>query len=104
MNVHRSEARRQFVCGAMEALVLLACSSPWVLGSTAAKPEEAAMPRPIVPFFTTVDPWDHHWFLWLPHHPVYEAVEVASREPDRDGLPDVAGGPRDQRRHALQTF
>jgi len=85
MNVHRSEARRQFVCGAMEALVLLACSSPWVLGSTAAKPEEAAKPRPIVPFFTTVDPWDHHWFLWLPHHPVYEAVEVASREPDRDG-------------------
>ena len=40
---------------------------------------------PLVPFATVVDSWDHHWFLWLPLHPVYEAVEVASREPDRDG-------------------
>ena len=43
------------------------------------------MSHPLVPFATTVDSWDHHWFLWLPHHPVYESVEVASREPDRDG-------------------
>jgi hypothetical protein len=85
MNNHGSEARRQFLRGAMEAVVLLACSPPWVLCSATAKPEEAAMPHPLVPFFTIVDPWDHHWFLWLPHHPVYEAVEVASREPDRDG-------------------
>jgi hypothetical protein len=39
-----------------------------------------------VPFSTAVSHWDHHWFLWLPHHPVYESVEVAGREPDRDGL------------------
>ena len=42
------------------------------------------MPHPLVPFSTIVDSWDHHWFLWLPHHPVYEAVEVASRDPARD--------------------
>lgn len=43
------------------------------------------MSYPLVPFSTTVDSWDHHWFLWLPHHPVYESVEVASREADPDG-------------------
>jgi hypothetical protein len=78
-----SNARRQFLRSAMEALMLLACAPPLV--SAAAKAEPAAMPHPLVPFFTIVDAWDHHWFLWLPHHPVYEAVEVASREPDRDG-------------------
>lgn len=40
---------------------------------------------PIVPLSTVVDSWDHHWFLWLPHHPRYESVEIASREADRDG-------------------
>jgi hypothetical protein len=43
------------------------------------------MPYPLVPFSTVIDCWDHHWFLWLPHHPVYESVEVASREPGHDG-------------------
>ena len=47
------------------------------------------MTYPLVPFSTVVDSWDHHWFLWLPFHPVYEFVEVASREPDRDGRVDV---------------
>jgi hypothetical protein len=53
--------------------------------SLAAKPEESAMSYPLVPFSTVVEAWDHHWFLWLPHHPVYESVEVASREADPDG-------------------
>jgi hypothetical protein len=57
--------------------------------SAIAKPEESAMMYPLVPFSTVVDGWDHHWFLWLPLHPVYEAVEVASHEPDRDGRIDV---------------
>ncbi len=43
------------------------------------------MSYPLVPFSTIVDHWDHHWFLWLPRHPVYEAVEIASRDPDREG-------------------
>ena len=47
------------------------------------------MPYSLVPFATAVDAWTHHWFLWLPHHPLYESVEVASREPDQDGQADV---------------
>jgi hypothetical protein len=47
------------------------------------------MTYPLVPFATVVDSWNHHWFLWLPRHPIYESVEVASREPDRDGRIDV---------------
>jgi hypothetical protein len=62
-----------------------ACSSLPMLPAAATASEEAAMPHPLVPFSTIVDHWDHHWFLWLPHHPVYEAVEIAGREPDHDG-------------------
>jgi hypothetical protein len=62
-----------------------ACSPLPMLPITATASEQATMPHPLVPFSTVVDHWDHHWFLWLPHHPVYEAVEIASREPDHDG-------------------
>lgn len=82
-------ARRQFLCGAVRAIGLLVCSPPMVLGAALARSEEAAMTYPLVPFSTVVDSWDHHWFLWLPLHPVYESVEVASREPDRDDRVDV---------------
>jgi hypothetical protein len=77
--------RRQFLQEATAAIALFVCPAPLVLGTAAAKPGEPAVSYPLVPFSTIVDVWDHHWFLWLPHHPVYEAVEVASREPDRDG-------------------
>jgi hypothetical protein len=77
----RIDARRQFL---RSAIALLVYATPFP-SSAAAKPEESAMPHPLVPFSTVVDSWNHHWFLWLPHHPVYESVEVASREPDRDG-------------------
>jgi hypothetical protein len=84
---HRGiNARRRFLQRAMEAIALLACSTPFIPRSAAAQPEESAVPHPLVPFSTVVDHWDHHWFLWLPHHPVYESVEVAGREPVRDGL------------------
>jgi hypothetical protein len=78
-------ARRRFIHGATGAAALLACPPPLVRSSATAAPEESAMLHPLVPFSTVVDPWDHHWFLWLPHHPVYESVEVASRAADRDG-------------------
>src|SRR5436305_384171 len=65
------------------AAVVFAGSPLPMLPATAS--EEATMTHPLVPFSTVVDHWDHHWFLWLPHHPVYEAVEIASREPDHDG-------------------
>ena len=40
---------------------------------------------PIVPLVTAHHYWDHHWFLWLPRHPVYESVEIMSI--------DTAGNP-----------
>ena len=45
----------------------------------------AGATAPVVPLVTVHNHWDHHWFVWLPRHPVYEAVEVLSSEP--------AGGP-----------
>jgi hypothetical protein len=81
--------RRQFLRGAAQAVTVLACSPPLASSEVLAGPQESAMPYPLVPFSTVIDSWDHHWFLWLPLHPVYEAVEVASREPDRDGRTDV---------------
>ena len=47
-----------------------------LIGSLA--PVNAA--APVVPLVTTHHHWDHHWFVWLPRHPVYEAVEVMSIE------------------------
>ena len=35
---------------------------------------------PLVPITSRLGRWDHHWFVWLPRHPVYESVEVASRD------------------------
>lgn len=34
--------------------------------------------EPIVPFNPRFSHWDHHWYVWLPRDPVYEAVEVMS--------------------------
>ena len=45
----------------------------------AAVPAAEPVPAPIIPISTTFDYWDQHWFIWLPNHPVYELVEVASR-------------------------
>jgi len=35
---------------------------------------------PLVPLTSRFAHWDHHWFVWLPRHRVYEAVEVASMD------------------------
>ena len=32
----------------------------------------------VVPLVTVHHHWEHHWFVWLPRHPVYESVEVMS--------------------------
>jgi len=45
------------------------------LGSAAAKADE-----PIVPFVPRFSHWDHHWYVWLPRDPLYEAVEVMSAD------------------------
>jgi hypothetical protein len=85
MNCHANTARRRFLRGAVEVIALITCAAPSALSSALAKPEDSALPHPLVPFATTLGAWDHHWFLWLPHHPTYESVEVASREPGSDG-------------------
>lgn len=55
------------------------------LACLAAPPAQAAAPAPAVPLVSVHHHWDHHWFVWLPRHPVYESVEVASI--------DTAGSP-----------
>ena len=45
-----------------------------LIGSAA--PASAA--APVVPLVTAHEYWDHHWFVWLPRHPVYESVEIGS--------------------------
>jgi hypothetical protein len=35
---------------------------------------------PLVPLTSLFSHWDHHWFVWLPRHPVYESVEIMSRD------------------------
>ena len=39
---------------------------------------QAVAAAPVVPLVTAHHHWDHHWFVWLPRHPEYEAVEVMS--------------------------
>ena len=39
-------------------------------------------PPPPRPLTTGLSHWDDHWFLWLPHHPLYESIEVATRDTD----------------------
>ena len=51
------------------ALPLIALITPTFAASSA---------EPIVPFVTEFHHWDHHWYVWLPREPLYEAVEVMS--------------------------
>ena len=45
----------------------------------------AGAKAPIVPPVTAHHHWDHHGFVWLPRHPVYESAEIMSI--------DTAGNP-----------
>ena len=38
----------------------------------------------LLPINTNFSYWDHHWIMWIPQHPVYEAVEVLSLDNPRD--------------------
>src|SRR5439155_14772186 len=44
---------------------------------------------PLVPITSRLEHWEHHWIVWLPRHPVYESVEVASREAPEAPVPLV---------------
>lgn len=39
-----------------------------------------AQEQPLVPFQTNLSHSEHHWILWTPKHPVYEAIEVRSAD------------------------
>ena len=40
---------------------------------------------PLIPFNTNFwNYWDHHWLMWLPEHPVYEAIELSSYDNPED--------------------
>ncbi len=47
-----------------------------------------AIATPLVPIVSFLQHWDHHWYVWLPGDPVYEAVEImaAERGPNRPPL------------------
>ncbi len=63
---------------------LLAALRP---GSAPSRP--AAAQTPLVPIVSGFQHWDHHWYLWLPGDPVYEAVEVMAAERGPNAIPLV---------------
>ena len=64
---------RTTVCNLLAGAAGLLC-----LAGPAAPANAAA---PVVPLVSVHQHWDHHWFVWLPRHPLYESVEIMSIEP-----------------------
>ena len=54
------------------AALVLACMAFTTIGRS------AAAAAPAVPLISNHVYFDHHWYVWLPRHPTYEAVEVMS--------------------------
>ena len=54
------------------AALVLAC----VAFTTSGRGEAASTPA--IPLISEHHYFDHHWYVWLPRHPTYEAVEVMS--------------------------
>ena len=54
------------------AALVLACMAFTIAG------RGAAASSPAVPLISHHYYFDHQWYVWLPHHPTYEAVEVMS--------------------------
>lgn len=50
----------------------------WVAFTTAGRSAATAAPAPAVPLVSHHVHFDHHWYVWLPRHPTYEAAEVMS--------------------------
>lgn len=66
-------ANRSLFAGALALLCLVGPAAP------------AAAASPVVPLVSYHHYWDHHWFVWLPRHPVYESAEIMSI--DKAGSP-----------------
>ena len=86
MNIHRHRGRRTPGLSTLVATLLSAAAAsvrrliPGVVGLSclAGLIAPASAAAPVVPLVTAHHYWDHHWFVWLPRHPVYESVEVMS--------------------------
>ena len=86
MNMYRHRGRRTPGLSTLVATLLSAAAAsvrrliPGVVGlSCLAGPiAPANAAAPVVPLVTAHHHWDHHWFVWLPRHRVYESVEVMS--------------------------
>ena len=44
---------------------------------------------PLVPIASFLHHWDHHWYIWLPGDPLYEAVEVMAADRGPNSAPLV---------------
>jgi hypothetical protein len=53
--------------------------------AVASAPALAAAPP--VPIASFLHHWDHHWYIWLPGDPLYEAVEVVAAERGPNSAP-----------------
>ncbi len=62
-------------------MALVICAAVLIL--TVTYPSYAQSPL-LVPINTNFSHWDHHWIMWIPQHPVYEAVEVLSVDNPRN--------------------
>ena len=54
------------------AVLVLACATSTTTGGG------AAAAAPAIPLISNHVYFDHHWYVWLPRHPTYEAVEIMS--------------------------
>jgi hypothetical protein len=55
----------------------------------AASAQQFAGPRPLYPVRATFSYWDHHWFMWLPRDPIFEAAEIHANDAGPGGTPLV---------------
>jgi hypothetical protein len=69
-------------------------------------PSAAIAQTPLVPIISFLRHWDHHWYIWLPGDPVYEAVEImaAERGPGAGPLVWVFFTERDGPKHQVHYF
>jgi hypothetical protein len=74
-----------------------------LLGSIVPPTGATSANTPLVPIISMFHHWDHHWYLWLPGDPVYEAVEVmaAERAPNTSPLVWVFFTERDGPKHQV---
>jgi len=66
----------------------------------------ATTAAPLIPIVSFLQHWDHHWYVWLPSDPVYEAVEImaAERGPNNPPLLWVFFTERAQPKHQINYY